>query len=151
VAGAVQLFRKECFEQVGGYIALEHGGIDAAAEIIARMKGWTVKKFPKNRVCEHRRTGSAEHRLLVAKYKEGVRFHSLGYGTVYYILRSVFKVKSRPLLIGSAASLLGFICARVKSYPVRLPAEAVSFLRCEQIAKLRCRFFGRGWKTFPAR
>src|SRR5271157_4953312 len=46
VSGAVQLFRKECFVAIGGYLPLEHGGIDSAAEITARAKGWTVRTFP---------------------------------------------------------------------------------------------------------
>ena len=137
VAGAVQLFRKECFDQVGGYIPLGRGGVDAAAEIIARMKGWTVKKFPQNKVWEHRRTGSAGNALLPALYKEGVRFHSLGYSTLFYIFRSVYKLKRRPVFIGSAVPLLGFTWAKLNKYPLCLPPEAVSYLRSEQIGKLR--------------
>lgn len=150
VAGAVQLFRKGCFEHVGGYLPLEQGGIDAAAEITARMKGWTVKKFPENKVYEHRRTGTAGNRLLVAKYKEGVRCHSLGYNTIFYILKSIYKMKSTPFLIGSAVSLLGFVCARAKNYPVHLPAEVVTYLRSEQLGKLRRRLFGKLNRAFSA-
>lgn len=43
VAGAVQLFRKKCYEQIGGYLPLRYGGIDSAAEITARSKGWDVQ------------------------------------------------------------------------------------------------------------
>ncbi len=40
VAGAVQLFRKECFQEIGGYSPIETGGIDTLAEVTARMLGW---------------------------------------------------------------------------------------------------------------
>jgi glycosyltransferase involved in cell wall biosynthesis len=39
VAGGVQLFRRECFEDIGGYIPNKAGGIDWIAVTTARMKG----------------------------------------------------------------------------------------------------------------
>jgi hypothetical protein len=137
VGGAVQFFTKDCFEEVGGYMALEHGGIDAAAEITARMHGWTVRKVPELRVYEHRRTGSAQDGPLAAMYKLGVRFHTLGYSTVFFLIRCAYRAMEKPILIGSALSLLGFAAAKLKRYPVSLPPEAVSYLRSEQIGKLR--------------
>ena len=137
VAGAVQLFRRQCFDQIGGYIALECGGIDAAAEITARMCGWRVQKLPRLRVCEHRRTGTAQHGPLVAMYNLGVRLHSLGYSTFFYFFRCIYRIKDRPFLIGSTLSLIGFAVAKIKGYPVCLKPEVVSYLRTEQKNKLR--------------
>ncbi|MFX0199832.1 MAG: glycosyltransferase, partial [Candidatus Hodarchaeota archaeon] len=31
VAGAIQLFRRECYQDIGGYIPLTYGGVDSAA------------------------------------------------------------------------------------------------------------------------
>jgi poly-beta-1,6-N-acetyl-D-glucosamine synthase len=142
VGGAVQLFRRKCFEQIGGYLPLKQGGIDAAAEITARMKGWKVRKFPENRVWEHRMTGTAVDSVWSAGFKQGMRFHSLGYGTLFYLLRSVAKIASPPYFIWSALSLSGFAYARLTGRPISLPPEVVSYLRREQIAKLKKRFFG---------
>jgi len=137
VGGAVQLFRRECFIAVGGYLPLEHGGIDAAAEILARMKGWKVKKFPENKVWEHRLTGSVGNTAIKSMYKLGVRFHTLGYSTGFFILKSFYRVGSGSSLLGSAAMLAGFLWARLTRCPLSLPAEAVSHLRSEQARKLR--------------
>ena len=49
VGGKVQTFRRKCFEEIGGYLPLKYGGIDAAAEIMTRMKGWEVRKSLANR------------------------------------------------------------------------------------------------------
>lgn len=143
VGGAVQLFRKECFDQIGGYVPLRCGGIDAAAEITARMNGWKVRKFPENKVFEHRRTGSVDAQLLASLYREGVRFHSLGYSTLFYICRSLYKLTDRPPVVGSSVALLGFMIARFTRSPVLLPAKAVSYLRSEQMSKLKYWLFGK--------
>jgi biofilm PGA synthesis N-glycosyltransferase PgaC len=137
VSGGVQLFRRECFRDVGGYLPLPGGGEDAAAEVMARMHGWLVRKVPHRDAYEQRRTGTAQNGVLRARYKEGVRFHSLGYGTTFYLCRCVYRMGDRPFLIGSLLSLLGFLTAELRGYPVYLPALAVLYLRSEQRRKLR--------------
>lgn len=137
VSGGVQLFRRGCFHDVGGYIPLPGGGEDAAAEVMARMRGWLVRNVPHTDAYEQRRTGTAQNGVLKARYKDGIRFHSLGYGTTFYLCRCVYRIVDRPLVIGSLLSLLGFMSAKLRSYPVCLPPLAVSYLRSEQRRKLR--------------
>jgi glycosyltransferase involved in cell wall biosynthesis len=137
VAGAVQMFRRECFEELGGYLALAEGGIDAAAEIMARMNGWTVRTFRHLRVLEHRRTGSANARPLRAKWREGRRLHSLGYGFCFFVLRCLYRMKERPRVIGSAAMLVGYLQRALAGEPTLLPPNVVSYLRQEQRSKIR--------------
>lgn len=146
VAGAVQLFRRSCFEEAGGYPPMEQGGEDAAIEIIARMKGWTVRKFPDNPVYEERRTGSANAGPVLTRVREGRRFYSLGYGTGFYLLRCLRRFKDRPVLLGSLAALLGYFESLIRRRPYALPPEVVSYLRAEQRKKLTAVFvsaFGR--------
>jgi poly-beta-1,6-N-acetyl-D-glucosamine synthase len=147
VAGAIQLFRRECFEQIGGYLPLRRGGIDAAAEIMARMTGWTVRKDPNNKVYENRQTGSATSGTLAACFNMGIRFHSLGYSPVFYAVRSIYKMTESPAVIGSLIAVLGFISAGLLQYPISLPADAVSYLRAEQMAKLKQMLFGFSRRT----
>lgn len=137
VAGAVQLFRRRCFEDVGGYLELPHGGMDTAAEVTARMKGWRVRTFPAYRVQEHRRTGSATGAPLRARFEEGRRMHSLGYGFLFFLLRCAFRVKERPRLVGSMAALWGFLAAKARREPLAVGPEVVRYLRAEQRGKLK--------------
>ena len=53
VSGAIQLFRRKCYEDIGGYIPIKRG-IDAIAEVMARMQGWEVRSFPEFKVLHHR-------------------------------------------------------------------------------------------------
>ncbi|MBW8828577.1 MAG: glycosyltransferase family 2 protein [Burkholderiales bacterium] len=136
VAGAVQLFRRSCFEEIGGYLALPEGGIDSAAEIMARMRGWKVRTFPALRVLEHRRTGTATALPVAAKLKEGRRLQSLGYGFMFLFLRCVYRSLEPPRGIGSAAMLVGYLQRMLKGHPIVLPPDVVSYLRAEQQRKL---------------
>jgi len=136
VAGAVQLFRRRCFEEIGGYLALALGGIDAAAEIMARKIGWKVRTFPELRVLEHRRTGAATATPLAARVKEGKRLYSLGYSFPFFFMRCLNRVKERPRIIGSAAALCGYLGEAVKRAPILLAPDVVEYLRSEQREKI---------------
>lgn len=136
VAGAVQLFRRDCFEQIGGYLPLPLGGIDAAAEIMARMQGWKVRTFPELSVLEHRRTGTATSGPFEARIREGRRFYSLGYGLLFFCLRSIYRSMEKPRMVGSGAALFGFLQGWLGRDPIVLPQEVVNYLRNEQLEKL---------------
>lgn len=137
VAGAIQLFSRPCFEATGGYPAFRGGGEDAAAEIRARMLGWTVRKLPEVRVLEHRRTGSATASPLTACLRDGRRFRSLGYDPLFYALRCVYRLGDRPYVIGALASLTGYLQAALDGTPILLEPDVVTFLRGEQRQRLR--------------
>jgi glycosyltransferase involved in cell wall biosynthesis len=141
VAGAVQLFRRDCFERVGGYRPLPNGGIDAAAEIAARMYGWTTRTFAEFPVKEHRLTGSATARPLASRVKEGRRMHSLGYGLLFFLFRCLYRSMTKPVILGSGAALYGYVGSVLSRSPVALPPDVVRFLRNEQRGKLK-RAFG---------
>lgn len=137
VGGAVQLFRKQCFEAAGGYIPLQYGGIDAAAEIMAKMLGWKVKKFPMYKVFEQRRTGSADISLFRSRVREGHRFYSLGYDHLFFSLRCIYRAKDRPFIIGSLAAFFGFMDSFFRCRPILLPPQVVAYLRNEQRQRLK--------------
>lgn len=137
VAGAVQLFRRECFEQVGGYRAMPWGGIDTVAEIAARMHGWETRTFAELPVREHRFTGSATASPLRSRVRGGRRMHSLGYSPSFFFLRCIHRWRDRPLLIGSCAALVGYLAAAWSGAPPAVSPEMMRFLRAEQRRKLK--------------
>ena len=144
VGGKVQLFRRRCFEEIGGYRPLPWGGIDATAEIMARMQGWQVRKSLEAPAYEHRPTGFAYGNPLKIKWCEGRRFHSLGYDPVFFALRCVARSGEHPFMVGSAAAWLGYLNCLVRRQPMAVPADMVRFLRREQRDKLRARWRALG-------
>jgi Glycosyltransferases, probably involved in cell wall biogenesis len=71
VAGGCQLFRRQCFEDVGGYTPNPAGGIDWIAVTTARMKGWRTRSFPEKRFHHYRTLGTAGRGPLRALYSYG--------------------------------------------------------------------------------
>jgi glycosyltransferase involved in cell wall biosynthesis len=137
VAGAVQLLRRECFEQTGGLPALRYGGEDAAMEITARMYGWQTRTFPELKVVHFGLVGAGAGGPLKARFKGGRVSFDLGYHPVFLLARSVYRVKQHPYLLGSLAELIGFAVSKAQNRQPAVDSDVVRFLRREQLTKLR--------------
>jgi len=143
VAGAVQLFRRECFEAIGGYIPMRGGGIDAAAEIMSRMHGWTVQTFTELPVQHHRRVFTGKGNMFSSRFQQGVTNYLLGYHPQFHLLSCLSRVWGRPYFLGSAMGILGYAWAWLRGDKRLVPNEVVSFLRAEQKARMTVLFAGR--------
>jgi len=53
VSGACQVFRRKCFEEIGGYVPVKSGCIDHIAVVSARMKGWKTRTFTDKVALQH--------------------------------------------------------------------------------------------------
>ena len=58
VSGQCQLFRRKCWEEIGGYIPHRAGGIDWMAVTTARMKGWKTESFRERWFFHYRHLGT---------------------------------------------------------------------------------------------
>jgi poly-beta-1,6-N-acetyl-D-glucosamine synthase len=140
VAGAVQLFRRECFNAIGGYIPIKSGGIDAAAEILGRMHGWKVRTFPDIHVLHHRRVVTGGRNILHTRFRQGVTQFLLGYHPLFQLARLFFRIPDKPFFIGSLLTLSGYSWAYLKRMESPMPAEAIRFLHSEQLKRLNLGF-----------
>jgi len=137
VAGAVQLFRRACYEQIGGLRPLRRGGEDAAAEILARMHGWEVETFFDLRVRHHGPVLNRRRTSLGAWFGRGIVNHTLGYDPRFQVAMSAYRATQPPYLVGGALLLAGYASGILRRVPVALPPDAVDFLRAEQRGRLR--------------
>jgi glycosyltransferase involved in cell wall biosynthesis len=137
VAGAVQLLRRECFEQTGGPPALTYGGEDAAMEIAARMHGWQTRTFPGLEVTHFGPVGGGAGGRLKARFKWGrMNFH-LGYHPLFQLARSIYRSKEPPVVLGGMAELVGFAVGRAHDHEPSVDPSVVRYLRREQLARLK--------------
>ena len=137
VMGAVQLFRRECYAEIGGYIPLKAGGIDAVAEIMARMHGWKVKTFFEIKVYHYRRTGTGNGNVLRGWYRNGESDYLIGYHPLFEFLRCVQWIAREPFGLPKYLCLLaGYCWAYVRGRKREVPDEVVKYIRREQMDRL---------------
>lgn len=137
VGGPFQLFRRKCYEEIGGYKPLRFGGIDAVAETSARMLGWEVKHFPQNKVFHHRPTGSAHNNIIKQKFRAGLRNYSIGYHPLFQIFKLISNISLPPYFLGSLFLFSGYIWGAIKKYDMPISKDFKDYLRSEQLKKIR--------------
>lgn len=136
VAGAVQLFRRTCYEQVGGYIPSKRGGIDAIAEMMTRMHGWHVQSFPEIMVQHHRPTGLTRANIFKSRFIYGQRDYALGNHPMFMLLKCVHRFREKPYVIAGLLRMIGYSWSWVKKEPRPVPEEVVAYLRKEQLKRM---------------
>jgi glycosyltransferase involved in cell wall biosynthesis len=136
VAHACQLFRRECFEAIGGaYRPLPYGGPDTYAEIVARMKCWHVMSFKDLPVFHHRLTASVGG-VLRGKFRQGRMDYSLGTHPLFEVFKLLRRMLMRPFLIGSICRFAGFLDAYRQRERRAVPDDFVFYFRREQRQRL---------------
>ncbi len=137
VSGQCQLFRRDCWEQIGGYIPHRAGGIDWMAVTTARMMGWKTESFRGRCFFHHRHLGTAERGVLASSFSYGEKDYYLGGHPIWELFRVAYQCTKKPYLLGGSALGLGYGWALVKRTPRPVSRELMAFHRKEQITKLR--------------
>lgn len=149
VSGACQLFRRSCWEQIGGYLPHHAGGIDWMAVTTARMKGWHTESFPGKYFRHHRIMGAARHNRIGYAFSRGEKDYRLGGHPLWEIFRVAYQCTKKPYLAGGVALGLGYGYGLLRRAPRPVSRELVAFHRQEQMTRLRALFarpFERLWK-----
>ena len=137
VPHAVQLFRRECLEALGGgYTPLPYGGPDWHAEVSLRMLGWRVQSFVDLPAYHHRPTGTVGG-LLRTCYREGLMDQAMGCHPLFEVFRLGRRLLTKPVLIGSLTRLGGFTWAHCMGRPRCVSNEFAAFLRREEMERLQ--------------
>jgi glycosyltransferase involved in cell wall biosynthesis len=137
VSGACQLFRRECFEDIKGYIPIKGGGIDWTAVTTARQKGWMTRTFTEKTCIHLRPMGTAKNGKLVAWFNHGKKDYYLGGHPVWEIFRSIFQMKSRPYVLGGLFLFFGYVWGCISRMDRPIPQELMRFHRGEQMQRLK--------------
>jgi glycosyltransferase involved in cell wall biosynthesis len=140
VSGQCQLFRRQCFEEIGGYFANKAGGIDWIAVTTARMKGWKTRSFREKSFFHHRHLGTAERSTFAAAFSYGEKDYFLGGHPLWELFRVGFRMLKRPYFIEGFALGLGYGWAAVRRLQRPISAELMAFHRREQMRKLKAIF-----------
>lgn len=146
VSGACQLFRRECFEAVGGYVPMKVGGIDLVAVLTARMKGWKTRTFTGKTSIHHRKTQAGKHVSLKRTFRSGYHDYLMGGDPLWQLFRSIYHMSKKPLISGGCALFAGYLWAVIVRAERPVTGELVRFRRKEQMQRLK-EFFTKGLLT----
>ena len=137
VSGACQLFRRQCYEDIGGYTPIEGGGIDVVAVLTARMRGWETRTFTEKAYVHHRKMGTATDSAIKARFKDGRKDYVLGSHPGWIVFRALYQMSRKPLLIGGCALMLGYVQAMIARTHRPVSPELMLFRRRDQMRRLR--------------
>lgn len=135
---AIQIFKREVFNKIDGYLPLRYGGEDTCSCVMARMCGWKTWSFPEIKTVHLRPTGTGNTRnILKTKINSGLCEYGLGNPFLFVIIKSVKRsLKEKPYIISSLARILGFILGAIKHEKQIIPKDVIKFNKREQLTRL---------------
>lgn len=134
VPGCVQMFRRRCYDLVGGFVPLECGGSDTLMELEMRRRGYTTRTVPHLRVFHHRPTSSAGG-VLRGYFRLGHMDAAFGSHPLFMFLKFLSRLPQRPLLAGAVMIYAGYLAHHLRRRPRQVPAEVTQHLRKEQLRR----------------
>ena len=136
IPGAVQFFRREWFEALGGLLAIPEGGWDTLTCARARQLGYQTRLLTAL-VVEHLKPRNVAKGGLWQRNKQlGVRDHALGYHPLFEIVKCTSRWKEHPFLAAALARGVGYLSAEINARPRLIPPELRDFIRKEQTDRL---------------
>jgi glycosyltransferase involved in cell wall biosynthesis len=137
VAGGCQLFRRTCFEDIGGYVPNKAGGIDWIAVTTARMKGWKTMSFQDKFFTHYRHLGTGESNRIKALFDYGKKDYYLGGHPVWELFRIMYRMLKKPYIYGGLFLFFGYLWALVTRMKIAISKDLMKFHRREQMQKLK--------------
>ncbi len=137
VSGACQLFRRECFADIGGYVPIKGGGIDWVAVTTARMKGWQTRTFTEKSCVHHRPIGTGSTGRVRGAFRQGRKDYYLGGHPIWQIFRGLYQLSKPPYIVGGVSVMAGYSWAWMRRQARPVSPELFRFHRQEQMTRLR--------------
>jgi len=117
VAGQFKLYRREAFEEIGGFVReVMWDGIDFHR---CRMRGWRTAsvKDPELRITHLRLMGSSDHGIYRGRLRWGEGQWFMGSSPFYVFASGVFRMRERPRVIGGLLIICGYLRAALSRRP----------------------------------
>jgi len=137
VSGQCQLFRRQCFADIGGYFANKAGGIDWIAVTTARMMGWKTRSFREKWFFHYRHLGTAERSPFAAAFSYGQKDYYLGGHPVWELFRVAHRMTKPPYVVEGLGLGLGYGWATLRRLARPISKDLMTFHRREQMRKLK--------------
>ena len=140
VSGQCQMFRKACYESIGGYTRVKAGHIDKIAVVTARMKGWKTRSFRERTFYHHRPLGTGGNSKWKATFNYGKKDYRIGRHPLWEIIRIGYRMTKKPYVIGGVILMSGYAWAVLSREKRPVSRDFIRFYQREQMTKLRSIF-----------
>jgi poly-beta-1,6-N-acetyl-D-glucosamine synthase len=133
VRGAGRVYRKECWQDIGGVI--NNLGWDVVDEYKARMLGWETFSFEKIKMIHYVKTFT-KGGLYQGFMRSGRMEYLVGTHPLFFLIKVVGKIRIKPIMFGRLALLLGYLISFLKDENRVAEPKLVLYLRKEQLKRL---------------
>lgn len=133
VRGATKIYRRACWDQISPLVKAP--GWDTIDEVKANMHGWITRTFSELNLIQHKPTGSGDGDWQ-NWFKNGRANYITGYHPLFMLAKCVKRAFRKPRLLASAALWVGFCSGYLKLLPQVQDADAIRYLRRQQIRRM---------------
>lgn len=134
VRGAARLYRKKCWDDIGGTI--KDLGWDAIDVYKARMKGWQTQSFNEIKMIHHVKTWT-KGGILKGRKRGGRIEYLKGSHPLFILIKTLVYVFTSPIFIGAMFYMLGYLMPYFKFERKNVERDLEIFIRKEQIDRLK--------------
>jgi glycosyltransferase involved in cell wall biosynthesis len=133
VRGPTKIYQRGCWDAMGGLIKAP--GWDTADELKANMLGWRSRSFPNIRLIHRRATGAMDGAWRDS-VKNGRADFICGYLPAFMIVKCMKRALQRPVLVGAAGHMYGYITGYLKNIPQAPDKALIAYTRQQQMRRL---------------
>lgn len=140
-AGASKVIRRECFEQINGFIPSR--GWDTVDEIRAMARGWRTRHYTEFKMKHWKPEGTGIGSMRT-NFMHGEIYYLTGGSKLFFLFKVLHRLIQRPFIIGGAALCWGYVRTSFSKKVVLVTKDEA---RCYQ-ALLNDRIFGKIKRVF---
>jgi poly-beta-1,6-N-acetyl-D-glucosamine synthase len=135
-AGASKMIRRECFENIGGFIIA--AGWDTVDEIRAMSLGWKTQHISSLKMSHHKREGSGIGTIKTS-LMHGEIYYLTGGSWLFFTIKLLHRLAAKPYLLGALALLKGFFRAKIQRKALLVTDAEARCYRALLLDRLRTR------------
>lgn len=137
VAGQINFYRRQCFEDIGGFVKEIHW--DGIAFHRARMKGWHTRSIndPDLIFIHQRLMGKSEKGIITGRLRWGRGQYFMGTHPLYIFAIGLYRMWEKPFIIGGIFIVVGYFQAMIQKTQRYEDLEFRKSLHAWQMARLK--------------
>jgi glycosyltransferase involved in cell wall biosynthesis len=134
VRGASKVYRRPCFEQIGGLVSII--GWDSVDELYAQYHGWETRSYSELVLEHHRPMGTSHGSALRGKVRWGKGRYVTGSHPLFILASGIYRMSEKPYILGGLALIYGYASAWFSGHE-RIPEPEVRrFQRRRELRRL---------------